>query len=65
PYKKVNVNLVRWSSTLNKPQFPKDDKNVSKRRTLESIGAQPCRHCGSRNNWDNKCRHLRQGEKQA
>jgi hypothetical protein len=65
PYKKVNVNLVGWSSTLSKPQFPKDDKNVSKRRTPESIGARPCRHCGSGNHWDNECRHSRQGERQA
>jgi hypothetical protein len=47
------------------PQFPKDNKNVSPRRTPESIGARPCRHCGSGFHWDNECKHSRKGEKMA
>jgi len=34
---KGNVNLVGWSKNIGTPQFPKDDKNVSPRRTPESI----------------------------
>jgi len=39
PHQKANVNLVRWSKNIGTPQFPKDDMNVSPRRTPESIGA--------------------------
>jgi len=65
PYQKANVNLVGWSKNIGTPQFPKDDKNVSPRRTPESIGAWPCRHCGSSFHWDNECRHSWKGEKMA
>jgi hypothetical protein len=40
------THLVGSSGRLDPPKFPKDDSNVSK-RTPESIGARPCRHCGS------------------
>ena len=30
-----------------------------------SVGARPCRHCGSRKKWDNECQHSRNGEKLA
>jgi len=63
PYRKANVNLVSWSKNIGTLQFPKDDKNMSYYRTLESIGARACRHCGSGNHWDNECRHSRKGEK--
>src|ERR1700683_4270317 len=65
PYRKAQVNLVGWSKNVGTPQFPKDDKNVSPRKTPESIGARPCRHCGSGNHWDNECRHSRKGERMA
>ena len=39
PYRKAQVNLVGWSKNIGTPQFPKDDSNVSPRRTPESIGA--------------------------
>jgi hypothetical protein len=65
PYRKANVNLVGWSKNIGTPQFPKDDKNMSPRRIPESIGARPCRHCGSGNHWDNECHHSRKGEKLA
>jgi len=60
PYQKVNVNLVRWSKNIGTPQFP---KNVLLRRTPESIGAWPCKHCCSSFHWDNECKHSRNGEK--
>ena len=65
PYRKAHVNLVGWSKNVGTPQFPKDDKNVSPRKTPESIGARPCRHCGSGMHWDNECRHSRKGERMA
>jgi hypothetical protein len=64
-YQKTNVNLVEWSKNIGTCQFPKDDKNVSLRRTPESIRAQPCRHCGSSFHWDNECKHSQKGEKMA
>ena len=63
PYRKANVNLVRWSKNIGTPPFPKDDSNISPRKTPDSVGARPCRHCGSGNHWDNECRHSRKGEK--
>ncbi|KAF7974147.1 hypothetical protein HWV62_13251 [Athelia sp. TMB] len=60
----ARVNLVGWSKNISPPQFPKDDRNVSK-KTPESIGARPCRHCGSGMHWDKECKHAKQGEKQA
>jgi hypothetical protein len=65
PWKRANTNFVGFTPSLKKPEFPKDDKNVSPRRTPESIGARPCRHCGSGMHWDNECRHSRQGERKA
>jgi len=65
PYQKANINLVRWSKNIGTPQFPKDDKNVLPRRTPESIGARPCRHCGSGFHWDNECKHSWTGERMA
>jgi hypothetical protein len=65
PYRKANVNLVGWLKNIRTPQFTKDDKNVLPRRTPESIGAQPCRHCNSGFHWDNECKHSRKGEKMA
>src|SRR5882762_10462592 len=64
-YQKTNVNLVGWSKNIGTRQFPKDDKNVSLRRTPESIGACPCGHCGSGFHWDNECKHSRKGKKMA
>ena len=54
PYCKVHINLVGWSKNIRTLQFPKDDNNISPCRTPESIGARPCKHCGSRNHWDNE-----------
>ena len=65
PYRKANVNLVGWSKIFGTPLFPKDDSNISPRKTLNSIGARPCRHCGSSKHWDNECRHSRKGERLA
>src|SRR6202051_1344294 len=39
PYQKAQVNLVGWSKNIGTPQFPKDDNNVSPRKTPNSIGA--------------------------
>ena len=65
PYRRANVNLVRWSKNIGTPSFSKDDSNVSPRKTPDSIGTRPCRHCGSGKHWDNECRHLRKEEKLA
>lgn len=62
---RARANLVGWSKDIPSPQFPKDDKNVSKSRTPESIGARPCRHCGSGMHWDKECHHAKQGEKRV
>lgn len=48
-----------------KPQFPPDDKNVSKRRTPESYGARGCIYCGSKKHWDKECKHSDQGKKKV
>lgn len=61
----ARVNLVGWSPTMQKPQFPKDDSNVSKRGTPEEKGARPCRHCGSGKHWDPDCKYARKGAHQA
>ena len=55
PYRKANVNLVGWSKNIGTPSFPKDDSNISLRKTPDSVGMRPCRHCGSRKHWDNEC----------
>ena len=65
PYCKANVNLVGWPKKIGTPLFPKDDNNVSPRKTPVSVGTRPCRHCGNGKHWDNECRHLRKGEKLA
>jgi len=63
--RKAHVNMVGWTPSLEPPKFPKDDKNVSPRKTPESVNARPCRHCGSGKHWDYECKHSRKGEKQA
>ncbi|KZT32014.1 hypothetical protein SISSUDRAFT_959032, partial [Sistotremastrum suecicum HHB10207 ss-3] len=52
---------VGFSPGLEKPQFPRDDKTVSKGKTPEDLGARACRHCGSPKHWDNDCKHARRG----
>ena len=52
PYRRANINLVRWSKHIETPSFPKDDSNVSPRKTPDSVGV---RHCGSGKHWDNEC----------
>ena len=47
PYRKANINLVGWSKNIGTPSFPKDDSNISPRKTPNSVGMRPCRHCGS------------------
>ena len=65
PYQMANVNLVRWSKNIGTPSFPKDDNNVSPRKTSDSVGGRPCRHCRSRKYWANDCQHSSKGEKLA
>ena len=65
PYHRANINLVGWSKNIGTPSFPKDNNNVSPRKTPDSVGARPCRHCESGKHWDNECRHLRKGKKLA
>ena len=57
--------MVGWMPNLDPPKFPKDDKNVSPRKTPKSVNACPCRHCGSGKQWDYKCKHSQKGERQA
>jgi hypothetical protein len=69
-YRKANVNLAGSDSknpfhSFPKPQFPKDDSNVSRRATPESKNMRPCRHCGSGKHWDPECKYSRRGERQA
>jgi len=64
PYWKANVNLVGWSKNIGTPQFLKT-QDVLLRRTPESIGAQPCRHCSSVFTGINVCKHSQKGEKMA
>lgn len=59
------ANLVGWTQATSKPQFPKDDSNISPRGTPEEKGARPCRHCGSGKHWDRDCKYARKGEKSA
>ncbi|KZT31709.1 hypothetical protein SISSUDRAFT_970776, partial [Sistotremastrum suecicum HHB10207 ss-3] len=61
--RQVRAHLIGQSSNLPKPQFPRDDSNVSSGRTPEALGARPCKYCGSAKHWDNDCRHARKGEK--
>jgi hypothetical protein len=64
---RANANLTDTHSKnlLPKPQFPKDDTNISKRATPESLNKRPCRHCGSGKHWDYECKHSRRGERMA
>lgn len=61
----ASANLIGGSKTLPKPQFPKDDANVSKKATPESKGARPCRHCGSGKHWDNECKYAKKTGKRV
>jgi hypothetical protein len=63
--RKAHVNMIGWTPSLEPPKFPKDDKNISPRKTPESVNARPCRHCGSGKHWDYECKHSRRGERQA
>ena len=62
---KARSNLIGWSPSLGKPQFPKDDSTVSKGKMPEQKGARPCRHCGSAKHWDYDCKNTRKGTKNA
>jgi hypothetical protein len=57
--------MIGCTSSLEPPKFPKDDKNISPRKTPESINARPCRHCGCGKHWDYECKHSCRGERQA
>ncbi|KAI0737448.1 hypothetical protein C8Q80DRAFT_1125421 [Daedaleopsis nitida] len=64
PYRaRANVSLTGYTPNMPPPPFPKDDSNVSKRRTPESKNGRPCRHCGSGKHWDNECKYARKGMK--
>ena len=63
--RKTHVNMVGWTPSLEPPKFLKDDKNVSSRKTLESVNARPCQHCRSGKHWDYECKYSRKGEWQA
>ncbi|KZP07062.1 hypothetical protein FIBSPDRAFT_763439, partial [Athelia psychrophila] len=58
----AQTNLVGWSKDMPPPEYPKDDSNVWRNKTLESIGAQACQHCGSGKHWDKECKHAQQGK---
>ena len=57
--------MVGWTPSLKPPKFPKDNKNISSRKTPESVNARPCRHCGSGKHWDYECKYSWKGERQA
>ena len=63
--RKAHVNMVGWTPSLEPPKFPKADKNVSSRKTPESVNTRPCRHRGSGKHWDYECKYSRKGEQQA
>ena len=52
-------------STSNKPAFPKNNSNVSKKHTPESLNKWPCFHCGSGKHWDNECKYAKKNTKLA
>jgi hypothetical protein len=52
-------------STPQKPAYPKDDSNVSRKHTPESLNKRPCFHCGSGKHWDNECKYAKKNTKQA
>jgi len=60
---RANANLIGWTQAMSKPQFPKDDSNVSPRGTPEEKGARSCRHCGSGKHWDQECKYVHKGER--
>ena len=60
---KAHVNMIGWTPSLEPPKFPKDDKNISPRKTPESVNARLCRHCRSRKHWDYECKHSCRGER--
>jgi len=62
---KAHINMVGWTPSLEPPRFPRDDKNVSPRKTPESVNTRPCWHCRSRKHWDYECQHSRKGERQV
>ena len=39
---KAYASLVGWTPSPEPPKFPKDDKNVSLRKTPESVNIRPC-----------------------
>ena len=63
--RKAHINMVGWTPSLKPPKFPKDNKNISSRKTPESVNARPCRHCGSGKHWDYECKYSWKGERQA
>ena len=50
---------IGWSGY--KPEYPRDDSNVSKGRTPEDLNARPCMFCGSLKHWDRDCKHASKG----
>ena len=62
---KAHINMVGLTANLDPPKFPKDNKNVSPRKTPESVNTQPCRHCRSGKYWDYKRKHSRKGEREV
>ena len=55
---KAHINMVGWTANLDPSKFPKDNKNVSPKKTPELVSTWPCRHGGSGKHWDYKCKHL-------
>jgi len=62
---KAHINMAGWTPSLECPKFPRDNKNVSPRKTPESVNVRPCWHCQSGKHWDYECKHSWKGEKQA
>ncbi|KAF7357249.1 TY3B-TY3B protein [Mycena sanguinolenta] len=65
PTSNASTRLAGSSTNPSPPPFPKDDSNVSKKATPESLGVRPCRHCGSGKHWDYECKHSFKGTKKA
>ncbi|PBK86329.1 hypothetical protein ARMGADRAFT_904975, partial [Armillaria gallica] len=62
----ARTNLVGTSEGFPPPRFPRNDKNISKRRFMpRQKGARPCRHCGSDQHWDPECEHHYEDMKSA
>ena len=64
---KAHITMVGCTPSLEPPKFPKDNKNVSSRKTLESVNTRPCWHCTSASgkHWDYECKYSWKGERQA